>query len=45
MHDRLDISMRANHVFFWILVIVALVFAAFASFSGDVFYLRLATIS
>lgn len=43
MHDRLDISMRANHVFFGILVIVALVFAAFACFSGDVFYLRLAT--
>ncbi|MCY0155008.1 branched-chain amino acid ABC transporter permease [Hoeflea alexandrii] len=43
MHDRLDFSMRANHVFFGILVLVALVFAAIAGYSGDVFYLRLAT--
>lgn len=43
MHDRLDISMRANHMFFGLLVIASLIFASFASFSGDVFYLRLAT--
>lgn len=43
MLDRLDISMRANHVFSAILALAALIFGALAAASGDVFYLRLAT--
>ncbi|MGR3652264.1 MAG: branched-chain amino acid ABC transporter permease [Roseovarius sp.] len=43
MHDRLDISMRANHVFFVILLGVAVVGMIFAVLTNDVFYLRLAT--
>jgi len=43
MLDRLDISMRANHVFSGILALAALIFGVLAAASGDVFYLRLAT--
>lgn len=43
MHDRHDISMRANHIFFLGLVILTLIFAVLGAATGDVFYLRLAT--
>jgi len=43
MHDSLDISMRANHVFFAVLVGAGLLFGALAAGTGDTFYLRLAT--
>jgi branched-chain amino acid transport system permease protein len=43
MLDRLDISLRANHVLFVILFTAALVFGVMASMTGDRFYLRLAT--
>lgn len=43
MRDRLDISLRANHVLFLILFIAALFFGVMASMTGDRFYLRLAT--
>lgn len=43
MHDRLDISMRANHVFFAILIIAAFGFGLLANATGNTFYLRLAT--
>ncbi|MCE8517276.1 branched-chain amino acid ABC transporter permease [Ruegeria pomeroyi] len=43
MRDRLDISLRANHVLFAILFMAALVFGMLASLTGERFYLRLAT--
>lgn len=43
MHDRLDISMRANHTFFALLILAAALFGALAAATGDSFYLRLAT--
>lgn len=43
MHDRLDISMRANHLFFLALVAASLCFGIAAVVLGDAFYLRLAT--
>ncbi|MGQ3489009.1 branched-chain amino acid ABC transporter permease [Roseovarius pacificus] len=43
MHDRLDISMRANHVFFALLLVVAVIGMILAAVTNDVFYLRLAT--
>lgn len=43
MLDRLDISMRANHVFSALLGVAALVFGVVAAATGDIFYLRLAT--
>ena len=43
MHDRLDISMRANHVFFALLLVVAVIGMVLAAVTNDVFYLRLAT--
>ncbi|MEZ5751963.1 MAG: branched-chain amino acid ABC transporter permease [Paracoccaceae bacterium] len=43
MRDRLDISLRANHVLFAILFMAALVFGVMASLTGERFYLRLAT--
>lgn len=43
MRDRLDISLRANHVLFAILFLAALVFGMLAGLTGERFYLRLAT--
>lgn len=43
MLDRLDISMRANHAFFGLLMLAGLIFAGIATLTGDSFYLRLAT--
>ena len=43
MLDRVDISLRANHVIAAGLTVAALLFAAIAAASGDSFYLRLAT--
>lgn len=43
MHDRLDISMRANHIFFAALLGIVAIGVVFAAATGDVFYLRLAT--
>ena len=41
--DRLDIQMRASHLLTGLLVLAALLSAALAAASGDVFYLRLGT--
>ncbi|MCZ4353998.1 branched-chain amino acid ABC transporter permease [Roseovarius aestuarii] len=43
MHDRLDISMRANHVLFAVLMGVGLICVALAVAMDDMFYLRLGT--
>ena len=43
MHDRLDISMRANHIFLAALLGIVVIGTVFAAATGDVFYLRLAT--
>ncbi|MCB1439793.1 MAG: branched-chain amino acid ABC transporter permease [Nitratireductor sp.] len=43
MPDRLDISLRVNHLFFGLLVIAGIVFALIGVANGDSFYLRLAT--
>lgn len=43
MLDRLDISLRANHLLFAILFLASIVFAVTAFTTGDSFYLRLAT--
>lgn len=43
MRDRLDISLRANHVLFAVLLMAAVVFGVLASLTGERFYLRLAT--
>ena len=43
MRDPLSTAMRASHVLAGAFVLAALVFAAVAARSGDVFYLRLAT--
>ncbi|MBW3096672.1 branched-chain amino acid ABC transporter permease [Pseudohoeflea coraliihabitans] len=43
MRDRLDISMRANHVFFAVLMGIGLICVALAVAMNDTFYLRLGT--
>src|SRR6476469_2354652 len=43
MRDALSTAMRASHVLAAAFALAALVFAAVAARSGDVFYLRLAT--
>jgi len=41
--DRLGLAMRASHVLVAVFVVAALAFAAIGSWSGDTFFLRLAT--
>ena len=43
MLDNLDLSMRANHVFFALLTAILAVLGVMLAITGDTFYLRLAT--
>lgn len=43
MRDRLDISLRVNHVLSVILLVAAMVFGVLVGLTGERFYLRLAT--